>query len=198
MTKDQLEFAISQYLDGTLPPEELSALERVLESDAEARRMLEAYRSLDVLAKGALRLPALDWGRVSSSISQAVAADAGAASQSLTDEDEYAITQYLEGELAPEEASAVEARLAGDAAARQAAREHRSLTGLLRRAMPVPAMDYDRLSREISEAIDEEATRARYSLAWLRAAPRVAMAAFQAFSAAVAASEACCHSFWPW
>lgn len=177
MTNDQLEFAISQYLDGTLPPEERSALERLLESDADAQRLLEEYRSLDLLAKGALPLPNLNWNKISASISDAVAAEAGSAPQPLSDEDEYAITQYLEGDLTTEEVAAVEARLVSDRAARDAAREHRSLTGLLKRAMPVPAVDYDRLAHEISGAIDEEAVRARYSLTWLRAAPRLAMAA---------------------
>jgi anti-sigma factor RsiW len=177
MTKDQLEFAISQHLDGTLPPEERAALERLLATDADAQRLLEEYRSLDLVAKGALPLPNVNWNKLSASISDAVATTADSSSQLLTDEEEYAITQYLDGDLAADEVAAVEARLANDVSARDAAREHRSLTGLLRRAMPVPAVDYDRLSREISELIDEEATRSRYSLTWLRAAPRLAMAA---------------------
>jgi anti-sigma factor RsiW len=177
MTNDQLEFAISQYLDGTLPPEERTALERLLSTDPEAQRLLEQYRSLDLLAKGALRLPSLNWNKLSASISNAVATDAASAPQPLTDEAEYAITQYLDGDLPADEVAAVEARLSNDVSARQAAREHRSLTGLLKRALPIPAVDYDRLSREISEIIDEEATRSRYSLTWLRAAPRLAMAA---------------------
>jgi anti-sigma factor RsiW len=177
MTNDQLEFAISQYLDGTLPPEERSALERRLASDADARRILEQFRSLDTLAKNALPLPNLNWVKLSAAISSAVATNAASPTQPLTDEEEFAITQYLDGELPADEIATVETGLAANAAARDASREHRSLTGLLKRAMPVPAVDYDRLARGISETIDEEATRARYSLTWLRAAPRLAMAA---------------------
>jgi anti-sigma factor RsiW len=177
MIPDQLEFAISQYLDGTLPPEERSALERLLESDADARHILEEYRSLDVLAKNSLPLPSVNWTRLSATISDAVANDAASASQPLTDEEEYAITQYVDGDLADDEVASVEARVASDPAARQAAREHRSLNGLLKRAMPVPVVDYDRLAHDISDAIDNEAIRSRYSLTWLRAAPRLAMAA---------------------
>src|SRR5687768_17257408 len=177
MTNDQLEFAISQYLDGTLPPEERSALEQRLATDANAQRLLDEYRSLDALAKGVLPLPNFNWNKLSASISDAVATDASATSQALSDEEEYAITQYLDGELPAEEIATVEATIAGNLAARDAVREHRSLTGLLKRAMPVPAVDYERLSRDISGMIEDEATRARYSLTWLRAAPRIAMAA---------------------
>ena len=45
MTPDQLEFAISQYLDGTLAADEQAALERHLETDAGARQMLAEYRA---------------------------------------------------------------------------------------------------------------------------------------------------------
>jgi len=177
MTQDQLEFAISQYLDGTLPPEERSALEQRLATDANAQRLLDEYRSLDALAKGVLPLPNFNWNKLSASISDAVATDASATSQALSDEEEYAITQYLDGDLAADEVATVEARLSNNAAARDAARDHRSLTGLLKRAMPVPVVDYDGLAQDISGAIDEEATRSRYSLRWLQAAPRIAMAA---------------------
>jgi negative regulator of sigma E activity len=47
MTRDELEFAISQYLDGNLAAAEESALEARLASDADARALLTEYRSLD-------------------------------------------------------------------------------------------------------------------------------------------------------
>ena len=177
MTHDQLEFAISQYLDGTLPPEERASLELRFQSDAEARRMLEEYRSLDAVVKQSLPVPGVKWNNLANAISSAVAANAESSAQALTDEDEYAITQYLDGDLAADEVATVEARLSNNAAARDAARDHRSLTGLLKRAMPVPAVDYDHLAQDISGAVDEGATRSRYSLRWLQAAPRIAMAA---------------------
>ena len=40
MNREQLEFSISQYLDGTLPGEQRSLLEQRLEGDAEARELL--------------------------------------------------------------------------------------------------------------------------------------------------------------
>jgi anti-sigma factor RsiW len=39
MSTDQLEFSISQYLDGTLPADEQAALEERLATDAQAREL---------------------------------------------------------------------------------------------------------------------------------------------------------------
>ena len=72
MTRDELEFAISQYLDGTLAEAEVSALEERLATDAEARAILAEYRRLDTVLKAAPR-PALDWEALGDRISQAVA-----------------------------------------------------------------------------------------------------------------------------
>ena len=66
-----LEFTISQYLDGTLSPADRTALERHLESDADARTMLDEYRRLNVAMK-AMPLPAFQWDALSRSISAAV------------------------------------------------------------------------------------------------------------------------------
>ena len=40
MTRDELEFSISQYLDGTLGARERDALDERLATDAEARALL--------------------------------------------------------------------------------------------------------------------------------------------------------------
>jgi len=66
-----LEFTISQYLDGTLPPGDRIALERHLESDADARTTLDEYRRLNVAMK-AMPLPVFRWDALSRSISAAV------------------------------------------------------------------------------------------------------------------------------
>ncbi|MBC7784665.1 MAG: hypothetical protein H7144_12575 [Burkholderiales bacterium] len=57
--RDQLEYAISQYLDGTLSVMDRRVLEERLAADAEARLMLEDYRRLDerVIAGSRLNLP---------------------------------------------------------------------------------------------------------------------------------------------
>lgn len=72
MTRDDLEFSISQYLDGTLAPAARDALETRLGSDAEARALYAQYEALqDVLANAPL--PAVRWDRFAEQISAAMA-----------------------------------------------------------------------------------------------------------------------------
>ena len=71
-TPDQLEYAISQYIDGTLPPLESAALEERFATDAEARAMLEEYRALDRALKTSLPMPAVAWDRLAAHLSEAV------------------------------------------------------------------------------------------------------------------------------
>jgi len=74
MTRDQLEFAISQYLDGTLMPAEKAALEERLARDAEARALLEEYRKLDAVMKApAAELAGVKWDVLAQHISNTVA-----------------------------------------------------------------------------------------------------------------------------
>src|SRR5687768_923655 len=72
MTRDELEFSISQYLDGTLPAAERDALETRLGSDAEARALYAEYESLQGVFKAA-PLPAVRWDAFAQQISAAVA-----------------------------------------------------------------------------------------------------------------------------
>jgi anti-sigma-K factor RskA len=72
MSRDELEYAISQYLDGILPPLERAALDDRLAGDAEARALLDEYRQLDASLKN-LPMPALAWDHVAEQIRQAVA-----------------------------------------------------------------------------------------------------------------------------
>ena len=74
MTRDELEFAISQYLDGTLAEAEEAALEARLAADSGAREILGEYRRLDRAMKAA-PLPAFDYTALSERISSAVAAE---------------------------------------------------------------------------------------------------------------------------
>ena len=71
-TRDQLEYAISQYIDGTLPPLESAALEERFAVDAEAREVLAEYRTLDETLKTSLPLPAVAWDRLHAHLSDAV------------------------------------------------------------------------------------------------------------------------------
>ena len=74
MTREQLEFQISQYVDGTLSPAEVAALEQTLAGDAEARAVLEDFRKVDAtLKRTGIPLPAINWDRLADHISAAVA-----------------------------------------------------------------------------------------------------------------------------
>jgi hypothetical protein len=68
MTSDQLEFAISQYLDGALAPLEAAALEERLARDAEARELFGEYQRLDGVVKNALPEPEVDWSAFSTQL----------------------------------------------------------------------------------------------------------------------------------
>jgi anti-sigma factor RsiW len=81
MTRDELEFQISQYLDGTLAGDDQSALEARLADDADARALLDEYRRLDVVLKAA-PVPAVDWDALSTQICGAVAEQADEPAQS--------------------------------------------------------------------------------------------------------------------
>ena len=75
MNQDQLEFAISQYIDGTLPPLERAALEQRLASDPAAAALLEEHRRLDAALKSHLPLPEMDWNSLQNDIRQALAGE---------------------------------------------------------------------------------------------------------------------------
>ena len=72
MTDEQLQFAISQYLDGTLPEPERSALEERLKADPQARLTLAEFRRLNDIINVALPVPDMDWDVFSKKISAAV------------------------------------------------------------------------------------------------------------------------------
>ena len=72
MTRDELEFSISQYLDGTLAAAQRDALDERLASDAEARAVLAEYQALQgVLASSPI--PDVNWDQFAAQISSAVA-----------------------------------------------------------------------------------------------------------------------------
>lgn len=73
MLNEQLEFQIAQYADGTLPAAEAAALEQLLATDSEARALLDDYRRLDASLKRDLPLPAMNWDRLASHLSDVVA-----------------------------------------------------------------------------------------------------------------------------
>jgi hypothetical protein len=76
LSRDELEFAISQYIDGTLSVLERDALEERLATDPEARELLAEYRKLNTVVKAsAMPMPAIAWDRLAEQIGQATAAE---------------------------------------------------------------------------------------------------------------------------
>jgi len=73
MSADQLEFAISRYIDDALPEPERSALEEVLARDAEARQVHEEYRRLDALVRADAHVPQVRWDKLESHLAGALA-----------------------------------------------------------------------------------------------------------------------------
>jgi anti-sigma factor RsiW len=175
MTNQRLEFAITQYLDGTLPAEDRAALERTLANDPEARRLLEEHRTLNDALKRTMPVPNVDFEQLSRTISAAV--DRQQTAGPVDEQTELAITQYVHGELPAEEHAAIERRLENDLAARNLADDYRSLGRLVKQAMPMPKVNWDRLAEHLSDVVGEAAERARYSLLWVRRAARIAVAA---------------------
>jgi anti-sigma factor RsiW len=75
MIDEQLEFLISQYADGSLPESERTVVELRLQTDGEARALLEEYRALDASLKAAMPMPAVNWDRLAEHLSEAVAGE---------------------------------------------------------------------------------------------------------------------------
>jgi anti-sigma factor RsiW len=153
MHRDDLEFQIAQYADGTLPADQREALEAVLAADAGARAMLEAYRKLDAaLAEDRAARPlAVRWDRLAEQISSKIAERADVP---VPEELEYAIAQCADGSLSGDEREALEAELSANAAGRLLLADYASVDAALKQNLgPLPAVQWDRLQARISDAI---------------------------------------------
>jgi anti-sigma factor RsiW len=75
MNLEQIEFALSQYLDGTLDDASRAAVEQRLRADPQAQQLLEEYRKLDRALKNVPAAPpmAVRWDRLAERISESVA-----------------------------------------------------------------------------------------------------------------------------
>ena len=73
MLDEQLEFAISQYADGTLPPSRRSAVEAQIAADPELAALLEEYRQIGTALQSTPKMPVINWDRLASHLSAAVA-----------------------------------------------------------------------------------------------------------------------------
>jgi anti-sigma factor RsiW len=158
MTLEQLEFAITQYLDGTLPAEDVGALERRLAEDAAARGLLEEHRALAKFLRSEPS-PDMDWAEVASDLSAVVTGTVSEASR-LEDQRLNAVLKAATplpairwDALAKHLSQSVDAEVgATDAADDQ-------FDEMLRAASPMPAVNWDRLASQISGAVAAEADR---------------------------------------
>jgi anti-sigma factor RsiW len=90
---------------------------------------------------------------------------------------EFQIAQYADGTLPATERAALEQLLATDADARAMLDEYRRVDAALKREMPIPVMNWDRLAAHLSDAVADE-DRATTTIAWpLRNWGKIAAAA---------------------
>ena len=68
LTRDELEYSISQYLDGTLDPLAQATLEDALATDGVARALLADYQRLNGVLK-AMPMPEIAWDQLAARIS---------------------------------------------------------------------------------------------------------------------------------
>ena len=112
MRREEMEFLISQHLDGTLSREDEGKVRELLNTSQEAQGILGDYQKLDAVLKGAKDLPAVKWDVLASTISSAV--DAVGEAGAVSEEDEFAISEYLDGTLSNEERASLENRIASE------------------------------------------------------------------------------------
>ncbi len=73
MNDEQLQFTLSQYVDGTLSPLAVVALEAHLANDADSRALLAEYRALDAVVAAAIEPPpVVDYAKLCARIAQAL------------------------------------------------------------------------------------------------------------------------------
>ncbi len=176
MLSNELQFAISQYLDGTLPADEVAALQRRLESDAEARALLAEYRALDAALRAG-GVPAVDLAAIPAHVDRGEVTGQYAEESAVDQEMELAIAQLVDGTLAGEQRGQVEQVMAENPAARRVCEEERALDAMLQQLLPLPPVKWEALAAHLSEAVEDQAVSQRMSLRWLRSGPMMALAA---------------------
>src|SRR5256885_987126 len=167
MTREEMEFLISQHLDGTLSREDEAKVRELLERSAEAQAIVGEYQKLDAVLKSAKDLPAVKWDVLASTISSAV--DAVGEAGAVGEEDEFAISEYLDETLSNEERVSLENRIGSEAGLRAMMEEYRALDGVVKNAMPMPAVKWDVLAERLSDSIDAQSQRQRMYIGnWLK------------------------------
>jgi len=176
MTREEMEFLISQHLDGTLSREEEAKVRELLRSSEEAREVLGEYQKLDEVLKGAAGAPGMKWDVLAEKISAAV--DSVGEAQAVNEDDEQAVSEYLDGTLSGVDRASLEIRIASEPGLRAVMEEYRALDSVVKSAMPMPAVKWDLLAERLSETIDAQGQRERMFIGnWLKQPMRLAVAA---------------------
>ena len=156
MTNEELEYSISQYLDGTLPAEEVGALEARLAADAAARGLLEEHRALTKFLRSEPG-PDMDWAEVAADLSAVVTGTVSEASR-VEDQKLNAVLKAATPlpairweALAQHISAAIDAEVAATDA------NDDQFDEMLRAASSMPAVNWDRLASQISGAVAAEA-----------------------------------------
>jgi anti-sigma factor RsiW len=161
MTREELEFQISLYLDGGLPVEERSILERELASNPEAKAFFDEMRLIDEALKTSMALPPIRWDRLAESISSAVAyqdAQVRGGTMKLwpvSEVLEETIVRQVEGDLSSQQLTELNTHLASNAAAREALAQHQALDTVLKHGWPLPFFNWQRLQEHLSKVVAE-------------------------------------------
>jgi anti-sigma factor RsiW len=115
-------------------------------------------------------VPELPWDQLADRFSKAVATN----SEAL----EHAVVQYVDGDLATEQRTALEQRLADDAHGATLLKQHEKLHSALRR-LPFPRIHWKNLTTHLVDAVDELANPAPIKLfgPWIRTVGGFAVAA---------------------
>jgi hypothetical protein len=153
---EQLEFLMSQAIDGDISAEDAERLERCLADDPEARAEFEKMQRLNALIG--------QWGQRSVPVDDERVGDALAAR--VEDDAEFAISRALDGEEQAERDMAAFAQRDPDLGLVE--HQYRRLEMMVRAWGEVePAVDHDRLFQRLCETIRAEADQQR------KAAPRI-------------------------
>ncbi len=172
MTDELLEFSISQYLDNDLSPEEIVALEERLKTDPAARALLDEYRQINVLLKAPPAMPQMSWNTLATHLSAAVAED--------SEQFEFTLSQFADGNLPADEIPALEARLMEDPAARATLAQHQQLNDLLKSPAMLPTIRWGNSTKHLSNVIadaSEPPSIKLYPNRWIRGLRGLALAA---------------------
>src|SRR5258706_227555 len=184
MTPEQLELAITHYLDGTLPKEETGALEETLANDPAARAIYDEHEKLTAMLRSQ-PLPEMDMGELARDLSAVVT---GTVDEAWRAEDQK-LNAILKSatplpmvrwdELALRISACLDAELAA------ADEEDAKLDGLLQ-SHPMPELDWGRLAGHLSKVVaaevvqtkqEEEKPAVLFRMGWARTASRWAVAA---------------------